>query len=202
MSTRIPEQKVNEATGHGWDHWFEVLDKFNVAKHGHTKAAKHLREEHGMDAWWCQSVSIQYEHERGLRENRQQTVGTFQVSVTRTLAVALEKAWDAWADPKNVSEWMKTKHRQDFEEDGTYSNSDGDQGRFKKIVPNKRIVFTWGHANHTPGSDVIVEFSSKEEGRCTVKLTHRKIHTQQEAEDLVKSWRRAMDRYKEWLEKK
>ncbi len=202
MSTRIPEQNIINATGHGWDHWFEVLDKFNVAKHGHTKAAKHLRDEHGMDAWWCQSVSIQYEHERGLRENRQQTEGTFQVSVSRTVGVPLEEAWDAWADAAKASEWLKTKQRQDFEEDGTYSNSAGNQGRYKKILPHRKIVFTWGNADQTPGSDVLVEFSSKEEGRSTVKLTHRKIHTQQEAEELVRAWRKAMDQYKNWLEKK
>ena len=50
-----------------WDEWFEILDRFGVADKGHTATARYLRDEHGVGAWWAQSVTVRYEHERDLR---------------------------------------------------------------------------------------------------------------------------------------
>ena len=64
---RISEDAVRAKTGKGWDEWFEILDAFGVAERGHTAAARHLREEHGVSGWWAQAVTGRYEHERDLR---------------------------------------------------------------------------------------------------------------------------------------
>ena len=41
-----------------------MLDAFDVAAHGHTAAAKHLRETHDTTAWWAQTLTVRYEQER------------------------------------------------------------------------------------------------------------------------------------------
>ena len=43
------------------------MDKYDLKKKGHTLAAKHLREKHGLSDWWAQAVTIRYEWEKGLR---------------------------------------------------------------------------------------------------------------------------------------
>ena len=35
-------------TGHGLDHWFEVLDRFGGVEKGHTALARHLFDEHAV----------------------------------------------------------------------------------------------------------------------------------------------------------
>lgn len=63
----ISADAVQAKTGKGWEEWFAILDGFNVPEHGHTLAAKHLRDEHGVAPWWAQAVTVRYEWERGLR---------------------------------------------------------------------------------------------------------------------------------------
>jgi hypothetical protein len=86
-STRgLGEAAVRAKTGHGYDHWFAVLDAFGAAARGHTAAARHLREEHGVPGWHSQGITVAYERERGLRAMNQAR-GGFQVTVTKALAV-------------------------------------------------------------------------------------------------------------------
>ena len=94
-------------TGHGFDHWFAVLDAFGAAARGHTASARHLRDDHGVPGWHSQGITVAYERERGLRAVNQ-AKGGFQVTVTKAVHVtvpAVVKAlrrgrpWLEGADP-------------------------------------------------------------------------------------------------------
>ena len=45
-------------TGHGLDHWFAVLDRFGAVEKGHTASARHLYEDHGVDGWYAQGITV------------------------------------------------------------------------------------------------------------------------------------------------
>lgn len=64
----ISDKSVQQKTGKTWAEWFSLLDQWPVKERGHTRTAKYLREEHGLEPWWAQAVSIRDEWERGLRE--------------------------------------------------------------------------------------------------------------------------------------
>ncbi|MCA9233845.1 MAG: hypothetical protein KDA44_00140 [Planctomycetales bacterium] len=91
---RIDEAKVIAATGHGWDHWFAILDQMEGPKIGHAAMAKRLREDHNMNAWWCQTVTIEYEIARGLRVPQQKTDGSFACSGRRKVNLSPAKTWE------------------------------------------------------------------------------------------------------------
>jgi hypothetical protein len=38
---KISDESVKEKTGKTWEHWFKVLDSFNVKESGHKLAASH-----------------------------------------------------------------------------------------------------------------------------------------------------------------
>ena len=65
-------------TGHGLDHWFAVLDAFGAVERGHTAAARHLYETHGVPGWYAQGITVAYERARGVRavNQRAQTATT------------------------------------------------------------------------------------------------------------------------------
>ncbi len=58
---------VKEKTGRTSAEWYALLDAWGAAEKGHTKTAKHLRDEQGLSPWWAQAVTIRHEYERGLR---------------------------------------------------------------------------------------------------------------------------------------
>jgi carbon monoxide dehydrogenase subunit G len=97
---------TRKKTGHGLDHWFAVLDSFGAAAKGHTAAAAHLYEAHGIPGWYAQGITVAYERARGLREMNQSCAGTFQVSVSKTVPVPVAEVVDALKDPERRAAWL------------------------------------------------------------------------------------------------
>jgi len=82
----VSEGKYVEKTGHGLDHWFSVLDQFGAVEKGHTAAARHLYETHGVAGWYAQGITVAYERARGVRGVNQRGDGSYEVSVSKVLA--------------------------------------------------------------------------------------------------------------------
>jgi hypothetical protein len=83
----VDDAKIRESTGRGWDEWAGLIDAGPGRDAGHTTIARWLVDEHGVDAWWAQGVTVGYERIRGLRLPGQMPDGTFSVSRSRTLDV-------------------------------------------------------------------------------------------------------------------
>ncbi len=193
------DEAVRAKTGKGWDEWFKVLDELGIEK-SHQERARFLAAEHGLSGWWSQSVTVEYERARGLREINQKCSGDFEVSVSRAIAVPVAKAFAAFAEAGQMDRWFSSKTEQDFRVGGRYRNADGDSGEFRVIVPNGRIRFTWEQKQHEPGSVVEVRFYEKGASKCQVVLQHSKLANQKEVEDLREGWSWAMDSLRSYLE--
>jgi len=63
----MSDDAIRERTGRGWDEWFALLDAWQAASRPHPDVARWLRDEHGVDGWSAQSVTVGYERARGLR---------------------------------------------------------------------------------------------------------------------------------------
>lgn len=191
---------VLEKTGKPLDEWYRILDEFDCKTRGHTATANYLHETHGVSHWWSQTLTVDYERAKGIREVGQRSGGKFAVNVSKTIAVPVERAWQAWADAKELSTWFTNNHEQDFTVGGAYRNGDGDKGTFKKIVPSQRIHFTWDNEKHSPGSLVIVEFLAKGENKTTVAITQEKLPDRQAVEEQKEGWNWALSSLKNYLE--
>jgi len=102
----VSDQKARENTGHGLDHWFAVLDAFGAPQKGHTAAARHLYEAHGIPGWYCQGITVAYERARGLRGVNQSGAGGFQVSVSRVVPAGVAEVIDAVRSPERRKVWL------------------------------------------------------------------------------------------------
>lgn len=80
------EARIRQKTGHGLDHWFGVLDAFAAVEKGHSAAARHLLDAHGVDGWYAQGITVAYERARGVRAVNQRSDGAFEVSVSKVIA--------------------------------------------------------------------------------------------------------------------
>lgn len=196
----IRDEKVIAATGRSWEQWFRILDRWRAIEKGHKETAKHLRAAHGLGAWWSQTVTIEHERARGVREEMQRGSGEFAADVTRTIDCGIRKAYAAWRDPARLSVWFTTKAEQEFRAGGRYSNADGDCGVFLAIEPLRRIRFTWENPRHHTGSSVEVRFARKEDGRTLIRVSHGRLAAKKEAEDLKGAWSWALDSLKSYLE--
>jgi len=111
LPPRVAEPGLSEAailkgTGRSWDEWFRILDAWDASTHNHTEIARYVNAELGVDGWWSQSVTVGYERARGMRAQNQRPEG-FEVSVSKTVAMAPLEAWRAFvgaASPGDLAE--------------------------------------------------------------------------------------------------
>ncbi|MGH3668101.1 MAG: hypothetical protein ACRDU7_07410, partial [Acidimicrobiia bacterium] len=81
----MADATLREATGRGWDEWCDIIDAWPGHSDGHTAIATFVREEHGVDGWWAQTVTVGYERITGLRLPHQQPDGTFSAGKSSTV---------------------------------------------------------------------------------------------------------------------
>ena len=81
------DESVRAATGNGWDDWCDIIDAWPGNADGHTAIAAYLTDDHGVDGWWAQSVTVGYERITGRRLPYQRPDGTFTAGKSRTLRV-------------------------------------------------------------------------------------------------------------------
>lgn len=193
------EELVRERTGRTRAAWFAVLDAFDARTHGHSASAAHLRDAHGVPPWWAQALTVEYERTRGIRSPAGDDRG-FECTVQRALGVPVERLWEAFADPEQVSAWIGARHRHRLRERSRWRDDLGARGAFVRIVEGRFVRFTWNHPERCPRSAVDVEFRSRGEGRSIVKVTHWAIGSAEEREDLRAHWSWALDSMKSFVE--
>lgn len=93
-------------TGHDLAHWYAVLDKFGAVEKGHTAAARHLHQAHGVDGWYSQGITVAYERERGVRGVNQRCDGAWEVSVSKTVTAKTAELVKAFTDVRKRSSWI------------------------------------------------------------------------------------------------
>ncbi|WP_205647468.1 DUF4287 domain-containing protein [Agromyces badenianii] len=94
----VGDDALASATGRSRDDWFALLDAAGATGWKHRATATWLVAEHGVDPWWAQAVTVGYEQARGTRQPGQRQDGTFEVSVSRTVAAEVEPALRALAE--------------------------------------------------------------------------------------------------------
>ena len=93
----VGDDAVREATGKGRDEWFALLDAAEATGWKHRDIASWLVSRHQVDPWWSQSITVAYEQARGIRSPGQRQDGTYEASVTRTVALGKAEALRALA---------------------------------------------------------------------------------------------------------
>lgn len=103
----LSDAKAREKTGHGLDRWFAVLDAFGAVERGHTAAARHLHDVHGVDGWYSQGLTVAYERARGVRSVNQRCDGVYEVSASKVVAASTGDVVAAFADPRRRARWTR-----------------------------------------------------------------------------------------------
>jgi hypothetical protein len=150
----VSDASVRRGTGKGWDEWFRILDEWGATSHDHTKIARHVNTELGVDGWWAQSVTVGYERARGMRAPNQRPEG-FEVSVSKTVALPAMEAWRAFVEPGRRKTWLDLPLRM-----RTGTRTVGRSARFD--VPSE-------------GTRVNAYFDAKGDDRSVVTVTHVKL---------------------------
>jgi hypothetical protein len=176
---RTSVEALRRATGRDWDEWFGLLDEWGAAAREHGEIAAWLAAAHGLDSWWCQTITVAYERARRLRAPGSDRDGLFTVSVSKTVAVPVERLFEAFVDAELRGRWLP-----------------GGRLRERTSRPARTARFDWEDG----ATRVSVGFTAKGEARSRVELTHERLPDAEAAEKAKPYWRERMDALKELLE--
>ena len=175
----IGDSAVRARTGKGWSDWFKILDRGSKGL-SHTDKVKFLaRKFPRLSGWWLQMVTVGYEQGRGMRE-KYQTARGYEASRSKTVAVPLSAAFNAWKDEKMRRRWLK--------EPGII---------VRKSTPRKSMRISWKDGK----TSVEVNFYSKGESKSQVTVQHTKLSTMTEAKRMQSYWSEKLDILKGTLER-
>lgn len=104
----VSDARTREKTGHGLDHWFDVLDRFGGVEKGHSALARHLHADHGVSGWYAQGITVAYERARGVRTLNQRVSGEYEVSISKVVTGDTKTVAKAFTDPRRRAQWLAT----------------------------------------------------------------------------------------------
>ena len=178
LEPTVAEERVIEATGHGWDHWLDALDEWGATRRTHTEIARWLRDERGVPGWYSQAISVTYERARGMRAVGEGVNG-FTVSASRTIAVPAERLFAAFEDPALRERWLP-----------------GAEVAVRTATPPRLARYDWDGGP----SRLVVGIEALEDGRSRVGLSHERLAGAAERDRLKPWWRERLTALKQLLE--
>jgi hypothetical protein len=105
-TARTSEEAVRRATGCGRGEWFRLLDRWGAVERDHGAIARWIIKEHGVDNWWAQTLTVDYEQARGLRPRGGRRDGTFAASASKTVGVPVGRLFKAFLDSNARRRWL------------------------------------------------------------------------------------------------
>jgi uncharacterized protein YndB with AHSA1/START domain len=173
----MSDEAVESKTGKNWSRWFKHLDAAGAKKMTHQEIVGHLQDKHDVRPWWTQMIAVTYEQARGLREVHEKPEG-YEISVSRTIAAPIGKAYKAWVDEKTRKKWLPANLI------------------IRKATRHKTLRITWEDGK----TSVAAAFMAKGENKTQVVAQHSKLSDAKVAAKMKKFWAEALDRLKETIE--
>ena len=134
--------------------------------------------------------------------------------VTRIINAPCGMVFNAWTEPKQMAQWFSPEDVEcrsvaaDLKIGGAYRihmvSKNGDHvavGKYKEIVPNQRLQFTWEREDNDglPTTTVTVEFEDL--GKTTrLTLTHEGFATKEDTDDHNEGWTSAIEKFGRLME--
>ena len=174
------DEVVRSNTGKTWDEWFGLLDAWGGAERPHPEIARWLNEQHGVPGWWAQGVTVAYEQARGLRAPGQRRGGQFEINASKTVAVPVERLYEAFADPALRERWLP-----------------GAAVEVRTARPAKSIRASWDDGS----TRLAIAFTARGESKSQVALIHERVPDAGTADKLKAFWRERMAALKQLLER-
>lgn len=155
------------------------MDSWGAAGRAHRDIAAWLMNEHGVDHWWAQTLTVDYERARGLRKPGAKRDGTFSVTASVTVQVSAKRAFEAVVEGKVRRRWLPGATLRE---------------RTSKAARSAR--FDWEDG----ATRVNVGFTAKGTGKSQVALLHERLANAKAAKEMKTFWRGRLGALKELLE--
>ena len=193
----MADADVKSATGKAWKDWYRLLDDAGGPTPGRRAITSKLMEEHNLDAWWAQTIAVEYERAKAVHERDGRPKG-YAICVTKTIAASPEHVFDAFGDADVMKRWFGDA-KTDFKEGGAFSTTEGSRGKYTKVTRPKTLRFAWDDDDPTAASTVELKLMPNGK-KVGLVLNHERIQSRAHADGLRAAWVAAIEKLKQTLE--
>ena len=193
----MADADAKAATGKAWKDWYRLLDDAGGPAPVRRAITSSLMEDHGLNAWWAQTLAVEYERAKSVHERDGRPKG-YAICVTKTIATSPERVFDAFGDANVLKTWFGDA-KTDFTEGGTFSSTDGNRGKYTKIARPKTLRFVWEDDDPTAASTVELKLMPNGK-KVGLVLNHERIQSRPHADGLRAAWIAAIEKLKQTLE--
>ena len=183
----LSDAKAREKTGHGLDHWFDMLDRFGGVEKGHTASARHLYDTHGVDGWYAQGITVAYERARGVRAANQRCDGEFEVSASKVVKGRPADVVKALTDKRARVRWTGGVDRPLVKALSSALDSPASKGVVVRPDGLGRYRYKWGDTT------VQLYLVPKDGGKTSFVATNSKLGSAAMVEERRAVWRAALN---------
>jgi len=189
----ISSAAVTKATGKGWDSWVALLDSRGARDLPHKQIAELLRDDGLIESlWWCQQVTVGYEHAIGRRTVGQTADAGFQIGVQRTLPVRAEDAWallttGGWRDV-----WLGVVDTLPLEKGARYETTARVRGEVRSVATGRRLRLTWQPADWESPSTLQLYIEAKGD-RTAIRVHHERLASEAARVEMRRHWGAILD---------
>ncbi|MBF6671979.1 MULTISPECIES: hypothetical protein [Glutamicibacter] len=173
---------IANATGIPWDTWSSQLEDAKAGELTHKEIAElafaHMPPSLDNPGWWAQSVAVAYEQQIGRRLPGQAQDGTFQGSVSTTLAADLDTALARWEEQVSG---METFNGQTLAEPARTSGSER---------------WRYWRASFSDGTKAQVDIGLKGD-KSAIAINITKAETPDQVSEWKRFWRQILDEFKQ-----
>ena len=194
---RISSAAVHEATGRGWDEWFEALDAAGAEAWSHGQIVAYLRAEHvgATTGWWRQSLTVAYEQARGKRAVGETSSG-FQIGVQRSVAADATRVWALITSRPEL--WLGGGPALRFVEGERYAvrgdrGGAGVSGEVRVVKPADRLRMTWKPEGWPAPATLQLTLSGSRPGKTVIRVDLEKLPDAAARETTRTRWREALE---------
>lgn len=195
MPADVSDEAVESATGHGWDHWFDLLDDRDAETLDHPGIVAELEAAGVESGWWRQTVANAYEVERGRREVGETLDAGYQVGVQRTVRVGQDRLWELLLAGEGLATWLGDVEGFAAEPGLVYETADGTTGEVRTVKRGARLRMTWQPAGRDAPTTLQLTLSCprNDESKTTLRVHHEKLAGTEEREAMREHWRAVLD---------
>jgi hypothetical protein len=165
-------------TGRPWTEWHELLEGWGAIDRPHPEIARWLVDQHGVDGWWAQELTVRYEMASGRRKPGQRPDG-FSITSSKTIEVPVDTLYQAFVDDDARGRWLPV--------DGV---------KVRTATPHRTARFDW----KAGAERLAIGFAAKGDARSTVSVEHSRLPDDEAAAREKRLWKERLADLKRNLE--
>lgn len=170
---------IEAATGKPWVEWVQWLNEAGAADLAHPEIAElihgALKGKIDSPGWWAQNVTVAYEQHIGRRKPGQRNDGTYELSVTKTLAGTREDVFALWKEAYGLIKEFNGRAISDVR---------------TSITPLRSYL----RYDLIDGTAITVAVEKKAPARAMISVTHTKLRSSQEKDEWRVYWKDTLER--------